>query len=151
MNIELKGLNGLDGIDLLKRQWPGVPIIMVSSDADPRTRQQALARGAIGFVSKEKTAANILTVVRQALDTSLPTDAPQTAEPGPTAEPTRLTPRQLEVLDLLCQVLPNKAIGRKLDLTENTLRWHVQGILALLRVANRSEAAFAARQKGLNG
>ena len=136
-------------IDLIKHQWPDVPIIMVSSDADPQTVQRSLARGACDFVSKEKSADSILGAVRKVLN--LP--EADTGMPGPlpaeVVEGSGLTPRQLEVLELLCQGLTNKAIGRKLELSENTVRWHVQGILSLLKVANRSEAAFAARQRGL--
>lgn len=149
LDIVLKGLNGLDGIDLLKRRWPAVPIIMVSSDATPQTVQQALARGASAFISKEKPAENILDGVRHVLAPTTTQAGLRKMPPPLQAEPPRLTPRQLEVLDLVCQGLPNKAIGRKLNLTENTVRWHVQGILALLGVFNRSEAAFAARLQGL--
>ncbi len=147
LDIFLRGLNGLDGIALLRRKWPQTPIIMLSSDAAPQTVSQALVRGAVAFVSKENTADNILSVVRQVLG-----QTPQ-AEPPPDGVPpgeaARLTPRQLEVLDLLCQGLPNKSIGRRLDLSENTVRWHVQAILAFLQVSTRSEAAFAARRQAL--
>jgi len=61
----------------------------------------------------------------------------------------RLTPRQCEVLDLLCQGLSNKMIGRRLNLSENTVRGHVQATLQALQVSNRSEAAFVARRLGL--
>jgi DNA-binding NarL/FixJ family response regulator len=151
LDILLRGLNGIDGIELLKRKWPQTPIVMVSSDAAPETVKLALARGATAFVSKEKSAENILSVVQKLLAPQTPVDEP-TAEAGDAGpDDARLTPRQLEVLDLLCQGLPNKAIGRKLDLSENTVRWHVQGILAFLKVSNRSEAAFAARGRGLVG
>jgi DNA-binding NarL/FixJ family response regulator len=149
LDIVLKGSSGLDGIEHLQKRWPEVPIIMVSSDAAPQTVQLALARGASAFVSKEKPAEHILEVVRQAL--KLPCNeasSQDVAKPEP-LESSGLTPRQMEVLDLLCQGLPNKAIGRKLELSENTIRWHVQGILAMLQVSNRSEAAFAARKQGL--
>jgi DNA-binding NarL/FixJ family response regulator len=149
LDIVLRGLNGIDGIELLKRKWPQTPIVMVSSDAAPETVKQAMARGAAAFVSKEKSAENILAVVKNLLlPQSLVSEPLSDAEGAATSE-ARLTPRQLEVLDLLCQGLPNKAIGRKLDLSENTVRWHVQGILAFLKVSNRSEAAFAARSTGL--
>jgi len=149
LDIVLRGLNGMDGIDLLKRRWPQTPIVMVSSDAAPLTVKQAMARGASDFVSKEKTAENILAVVQQVLVQKLRGSAQVPVPSSKTADAERLTPRQLEVLDLLCQGLPNKAIGRKLNLTENTVRWHVQSILAVLSVSNRSEAAFAARSQGL--
>lgn len=149
LDIVLRGLNGLDGMELLRQRWPQTPIVMVSSDAAPETVRQALARGAVAFVSKEKTADTIIAVVQQVLHQARPGEF---AQPKPAGAPTGaagLTPRQLQVLDLLCQGLPNKTIGRRLDLSENTVRWHVQAILAFLQVSNRSEAAFAARQQRL--
>jgi DNA-binding NarL/FixJ family response regulator len=169
LDIVLRGLNGIEGIDLIQRAWPQVPIVMVSSDASPHTVRQALARGARAFVSKENSAEDVLGAVRRILapasfsggfvDTRTNTPDPPMPNTGiaplmdPLADPVseHLTPRQRQVLELLCKGLPNKAIGRKLDLSENTVRWHVQGILKFLQVSNRSEAAFAARAKGLIG
>jgi DNA-binding NarL/FixJ family response regulator len=149
LDIMLHGLNGLDGIDVIRRRWAAAPIIVVSSDNDPRSVQLALSRGASTFVSKERTADNLVEVIRQRLTQAA------SGTPGAHRSEARcdddapLTPRQLEVLDLLCQGLTNKAIGRRLDLSENTVRWHVHSILALLNVTNRSEAAFAARRQGI--
>ncbi|RZJ60594.1 MAG: response regulator transcription factor, partial [Acidovorax sp.] len=60
-----------------------------------------------------------------------------------------LTPRQLEVLDLLSQGLSNKMIGRRLSLSEHTVRGHVQATLAALSASSRSEAVFVARRQGI--
>lgn len=61
----------------------------------------------------------------------------------------RLTSRQCQVLSLLCEGLPDKLIARKLDLSHHTVRGHVQILYGLLRVSNRMQAMFAARQRGL--
>ena len=45
--------------------------------------------------------------------------------------------------------LPNKLIARQLELSENTVRRHVQDILAFFEVGSRAEAVFIARQRGL--
>ena len=149
LDVLLRGLNGIEGIELLKLKWPQTPIVMVSSDASPETVRQATTRGAMAFVSKERPAEAILAVVNRLISQAkVGGDVVSPAHNGSDGE-ARLTPRQLEVLDLLCQGLTNKGIGRKLELTENTVRWHVQGILAFLQVSNRSEAVFAARNKGL--
>jgi DNA-binding NarL/FixJ family response regulator len=69
----------------------------------------------------------------------------------PAEDPTapRLTVRQCQVLNLLCEGLPDKLIARKLDLSHHTVRGHVQILYGLLRVSNRMQAMFAARQRGL--
>jgi len=61
----------------------------------------------------------------------------------------RLTPRQLEVLALLCEGLPNKLICRQLNISAGTVKAHISGILRELGVASRLQAVVAARRRGL--
>jgi DNA-binding NarL/FixJ family response regulator len=145
LDIQLQGLNGLEGIALVKRKWPQAAVVMLSSHTGAEWVRESLARGAAAFVSKADTADNILAVVSPLLRGE---SLPAAAEPAPAGAP-RLTPRQSEVLDLLCQGLSNKAIGKRLNLSENTVRGHVQATFAYLHVSSRSEAAFAARRQGL--
>ncbi len=150
LDIQLQGLNGLECIAVLQRKWPQVPIIMLSSDASANTVRLALQRGATAFVSKADTADTMVAVITRVLGQQ-PTGHLPTSTPDKTPERPRLTPRQCEVLDLLCQGLPNKTIGRRLGLTENTVRGHVQALLGLLQVSSRTEASFAAHRSGLIG
>lgn len=79
------------------------------------------------------------------------TDLPQTHQAGGNKPPQTmsLTPRQSEVLSLLCEGLPDKLIARRLALSHHTVRGHVQILYGLLKVSNRMQALFAARQRGL--
>jgi DNA-binding NarL/FixJ family response regulator len=150
LDIQLHGLNGLEGIALVKRKWPEAAVVILSSDAAPQNVRMALERGAAAFVSKADTADNILAVIEQ-LRRGQEVVSPLQGDANRSADSARqlLTPRQFEVLDLLCQGLPNKVIGRRLNLSENTVRGHVQAVLAALQVSSRSEAGFAARRRGL--
>jgi len=151
LDIQLHGLNGLEGIALVKRKWPDSAVVILSSDAAPQNVRMALERGAAAFVSKADTADNILAVIaqlRRGQEVVSPVQADAQAGSGDGARQL-LTPRQFEVLDLVCQGLPNKVIGRRLNLSENTVRGHVQAVLAALHVSSRSEAGFAARRRGL--
>lgn len=147
VDIQLEGLSGLDGITLLKHRWPGAKVLVVSALQDSRVQRQALERGAQGFISKTETPVRMLEQVSQVLG-GQSADA-LTGVPAPSGNPTRLSPRQTEVLELLGEGLPNKLIGRRLNLSENTVRGHVQAILLALKVSSRSEAAFVARRLGL--
>ncbi len=62
---------------------------------------------------------------------------------------TSLTPRELEVLALLAEGLPNKSIARRLDISEHTVKFHVNAVLAKLDVQSRTEAAVRAARMGL--
>ena len=152
LDINLPGLNGLDGIALLKRKWPLAPVIVLSSQDGPDTVRDALARGAVRFISKADTADRIVALLNRVLRGEYAVPSAQLDENGEAINaPQHLTPRQCEVLDLLCQGMSNKLIARRLTLSENTVRGHVQAILLFLEVSSRSEAVFAARRRGLVG
>jgi len=155
LDIQLHGLNGLEGIALVKRRWPQAAVIMLSSEVSPQKVRMAMERGAAAFVSKADPADRILAVISQ-VRRGLPVGHDAFPAQGLSIEngagddqPALLTPRQSEVLDLMCQGLSNKVIGRRLNLSENTVRGHVQAVLAALQVSSRSEAGFAARQRGI--
>lgn len=152
LDINLPGLNGLDGIALLKRKWPMAPVVVLSSQDNPETVRDALARGAVRFISKADTADRIVALLNRVLRGEYAAPEVQTGENGEALDiPQHLTPRQCEVLDLLCQGMSNKLIARRLSLSENTVRGHVQAVLVFLEVSSRSEAVFAARRRGLVG
>jgi DNA-binding NarL/FixJ family response regulator len=151
LDIQLHGLNGLEGIALVKRKWPEAAVVILSSDVAHHNVRLAMERGALAFVSKAEPADRILAVIdqlRRGLPVASASSGPVPANEGD-ASRQLLTPRQSEVLDLMCQGLSNKVIGRRLNLSENTVRGHVQAVLAALQVSSRSEAGFAARRRGL--
>ena len=139
LDIHLKGLNGLEGIALLRRQWPQIAVLMLSSQDDSEVVNQALLMGAVGFVSKAETPENIVCALKKILPGRLIA----------TTSGSRLTNRQHEVLELLNKGLVNKLIAHQLSLSENTVRRHVQDILRFFDATNRSEAVFTARHRGL--
>lgn len=145
LDINLKGLNGIESIALLKRKWPLARILMVSSQDDQKTVSQALSRGADGFISKTESAENIVASVNQILLGQFSPALPETNTPAQRS----LTPRQLEVLNLMHQGLPNKLMASQLALSGNTVHRHVQAILGYFGASNRAEALFAARSQGL--
>ena len=145
LDIKLNGSNGLDGIARVRQRWPHAGVLMLSSQDTPETVRLARSLGASAFVSKAETAERIVEVIRQVLRGDLARDDASGAGVK------SLTPRQREVLELLHQGLANKLIARRLDLSENTVRRHVQDILEFFQVMNRSEAVFAARKLALVG
>ena len=148
LDIELPGLNGLAGLAILRKRWPGVPVLVLTSHTEIEVRESALLQGVDGFLSKAESAANMLTCIRGLLAGRTETEARATPN-AVNGSSVHLTPRQCEVLDLLCQGMTNKVIGMRLGLSENTVRGHVQGLLATLEVASRAEAVIVARSLGL--
>lgn len=146
LDIKLNGSSGLEGIALIKQRWPAVPILMLSSHDEPETTRLALARGATAFMSKAEAPEKIIDTIAQLLRGELPL-----AEPLVYHNDKHLTPRQREVLALLHAGLTNKVIARKLALSDNTVRRHMQEILKYFKVSTRAEAVLAARQQALVG
>ena len=68
-------------------------------------------------------------------------------EDGPEGE--SLTPREIEVLALLAEGLPNKAIARRLDISDQTVKFHVAAIYGKLGAVNRTDAVRRAVRRGL--
>ena len=147
LDVQLQNVNGLACIAPLRRRWPGARVLVVSSQTDARSVREAQARGADGFVAKTEPAARIVEAIQLTLSGAHP-GAPAPA-PAPASGSRSLTPRQCEVIELMHRGLPNKLIARQLELSENTVRRHVQDILAFFEVGSRAEAVFIARQRGL--
>jgi DNA-binding NarL/FixJ family response regulator len=146
LDIKLPGINGLDGLVLIKRHWPQTKVFMLSSQDDDQTRAQALAQGALAFVSKGTGSDHIVQTIEALLHHG--SAHPPSASAGDVTPP-GLTPRQSEVLGLLHSGKSNKFIARQLDISENTVRRHIQHIFSFLGVNSRTEAAFEARRRGL--
>ena len=146
LDNKLNGLSGIEGIALIRRKWPLVPILMLSSQFEPEIVRLALARGVDGFLSKAESVDTIVQTLQQVMAGGLSGHATVV----PMAQK-YLTPRQSAVLGLLHQGLSSKLIARQLLISENTARRHVQDILEFFAVASRAEAVFAARNQGLVG
>ena len=152
LDIKLPGLNGIEGTALLKARWPHTRIIILSSLEAPEAIDEALGYGAAGYLSKGESAERLLAGIRDIIDgPGAPgkPGAPAATEAESEVASSRLTPRQRETLEMLCQGLSNKLIAKQLALAENTVRRHVQDILEHFQVDSRSEAVFAARRRGL--
>jgi two-component system nitrate/nitrite response regulator NarL len=150
-DIQMPGLNGLDGIKVLKEKFANTPIIMLSASHDTGDMRNALESGAEGFLPKSSSAEMIIKSISLVLNgTQCFPEGKDLSQPkNNNAQPDALTSRQLQALSLLCEGKPNKIIARVLDLSENTVRVHVSAILSLLNVSSRSEAMLVAQKQKL--
>ncbi len=151
LDIQLQGVNGLQGMGMVKRQWPEVPVVMLSSVNDADTIRLCMERGAVAFVSKADTDKKIIRIIEQLFLTPMPDEGvpPPARDELRTMVTPQLTPRQCEVLDLLCEGLSNRAIAERMQVSEYTVRGHVQHLLNVLGVNSRAAALFKARKLGL--
>jgi len=154
VDLNMPGMNGLDGLRRLREQFPSLAIVVASGQDDPATIRGALATGVNGFVPKSDPPALLLQALRtvRAGGIYIPSRTLgdfQNGLPPPGLGSSGLTPRQLDVLRLLLKGEPNKLIARELNLTEGTVKIHIAAILRNLQVRNRTEAVVRARELGL--
>jgi DNA-binding NarL/FixJ family response regulator len=154
LDLNMPGMNGMTGIQHFVQRFPRLPLIILSSSENPAEVRRALALGAVGYVPKSASPQTLISALRLVLagDIYLPPlllDAPPLPGRRPADESGGLTDRQVEVLVALCNGLSNKEIGRKLDLSEKTVKAHITAIFRALNVVNRTQAANAARVRGL--
>lgn len=148
LDYHLPDMNGLQALDVFSRQHPELPIIVLSGSVNPRIMQQVMDKGAAAFLTKSGKSAELLTATRLVLDGGIYVSsaaAPQI--PAMPAAPL-LTPRQEDVLRLLLDGYSNKEIGRRLNLSDETVKNHVTAILRGFGVQSRTQAVLAANRYG---
>jgi NarL family two-component system response regulator LiaR len=131
-------------------------MILTSFDEDEKIFA-AVKAGAMGYLLKDSSPGELLDGIRDvhqglpsmhpAIAQKLMSELQREPELPPTEDP--LTERELEVLKLVAQGLPNQEIAESLVLSERTVRTHVSNILSKLHLANRTQAALYALKEGL--
>jgi DNA-binding NarL/FixJ family response regulator len=169
----------LETLHRLRQAYPKTRIVAVSATFDRKSILQSLDSGLCGFIAKSQPDDEIFSAIKDVLSGRIyvplmlsQVDAPAlcaetmldhhtagaSIAPGMPLEGAReaaktqkLTPRQREVLHLLAKGMSNKEIARVLKITEGTTKIHTSGLLRVLGVRNRTEAAAAARDYLLQG
>ena len=156
LDLALPGTRGLELLGAMRRDFPRLPIAVLSATHDRATVDAALAAGARGYIAKTASGRDLVLAVERLLDgrTCPRPDlarAPVPTGPGIATAPDALglTRRQTDVLALLAQGKPNKLICRELSIEEGTVKAHIATIFRVLDVTNRTEAASVARDMGL--
>jgi DNA-binding NarL/FixJ family response regulator len=145
LDLALQGMSGLDGLRPLQKRYPGVPVVVVTGSGEHNAMCEARAKGARGYLIKTTTADAMTQALRQVLQGQ--THFPQDLVAPPVQA--HMTPRQRDVLDLLCQGKANKEIAAILEMSDHTVRAHLKMVFLSLGVHTRTEAVLAARKQGI--
>jgi DNA-binding NarL/FixJ family response regulator len=166
LDLVLPGQSGFHVLELMREKRTAAAIVVLSASRDLDDIQRALKMGAVGYIPKNYSAGVTLGALRVVLAGGIyvPPDllegqhglfgaAQRTAPPA--AAPLRpaelgLSERQAQVLTLLVRGLTNKAIAQELKLAEQTVKAHMSAALRALNVSNRTQAAIAVAQLGLD-
>jgi DNA-binding NarL/FixJ family response regulator len=160
LDLVLPDCTGIHGLIRLRPHMGSTPVLVISALDDRDTVLAALEAGAAGYVCKTSTPQVIDAALRAVLagGTYIPPqavgwtrDCAVKSRSAPEAELTcDLTVRQFEVLRMVAAGLANRDIGRQLNISESTVKQHLESVYLKFGVSSRTQAINAAERRGIN-
>ncbi len=153
MDLSMPGVGGIEATRRIAAEAPGVQVVVLTSFMDRERIVDALSAGAVGYLLKDAEPEELIRGIHTAARGESPLD-PRAARTmlgaHRTADPLdALTDREREVLALVAEGLPNKQIGRRLEISEKTVKAHLTSIFRAIGVNDRMQAGLWARRHGL--
>lgn len=159
MDLKMPKLNGVQATKIIRKRFPTVQILVLTTyDADEWVFD-AIRAGAHGYLLKDTPPQQLITAIRNtvegkaAIDPSVAGKILNTFAKQPTPAPTKLveelSDREIEVLQLMAEGLTNAQIGSRIHLSEGTIRNYISTILGKLDAKDRTQAVVTAIRHGL--
>jgi DNA-binding NarL/FixJ family response regulator len=157
VDIGLPGMNGIDGIRLLKQRHPGLRLMMLTVFEEDDFIFDALCAGACGYLLKKTAPTRLIESVREVMDGGAPM-SPEVASKvirlfreirPPDRADYQLTPHELRVLRMLVDGHHYKTAAAELGVSVPTVAFHVRNIYEKLQVHSKSEAVAKALRSRL--
>lgn len=155
LDLAMPGIDGFAGLDILRKAFPALPVVVVSAFDDAPTVTRVMNLGASGFIPKAYSGEALLSAVREVLEGNiflpgesngarLDSVAPIPPSKG-SIQPMEigLTDRQSQVLALMVRGLSNRDIAEQLELSEGTVKIHATAVFKTLGVNSRTQAMVA--------
>ena len=160
LDLHMPGNHGLAGLAAIRAQHPGVAVVVVSANDDPRVVRRALDHGAAGYLPKSSGLDELRDAIRAvlaceqwlppALHAAVSRTQPSSRDTELAARLASLSPQQFRVLALVAEGLLNKQIADRLDVQERTVKAHLSAIFERLGVRNRTQAGVILRELELS-
>ncbi len=157
LDLNMPGMNGLDTLVQLRTIDLSGRIVVFSVSNHEDDVVNALKRGADGYLLKDMEPEELLKSLHQAAAgqmvlsetlTNVLVASLRENRPAEERDIEQLTRRERDILKLITQGMTNKAIARKLSITESTVKVHVKHLLKKMKLKSRVEAAVWALQSG---
>ena len=156
-DIGLPGMNGIEGVRLLKERYPSLTLLMLTVYEDDERIFDALCAGACGYLVKKTPPARLLESIREATDGGAPM-SPEIARRvvslfreirPPVRADYHLTPHELRLLKMLVEGHNYKTAAAELGVSVNTVCFHIKQIYEKMQVHSKSEAVAKALRNRL--
>ena len=149
MDVRMPGLSGIQAMTLIRGRQPQARFVALSTYSGDEEVRQALNAGASAYLTKDVLDTDLISTIRlvHAGRAYLPPAVAATLAAHASAP--ELTARELEVLKLIVGGRTNRQIAHELTIAEYTVKNHVKNILSKLDVADRTQAATSALQRGI--
>ena len=142
-------IDGLTCAERIRKTYPEVRVVVISGFTDEASVRMAFRRGAHAFISKGVDPRDLGPAVRQCVSGTVFHAPFDDASSGIDGLVDGLTEREMTVLKAVAAGLSNQAVGKRLWVTEHTVKFHLTNIYRKLNVSNRTEAARWAQMHGL--
>lgn len=162
-DMNLPGMDGMAFLRSLAERQSLVPVVMMSAEEDTFLIRDAMKLGALGFIPKQFSTAQIVDALNEFLDQGVfvPEGLARQLQALPEARPAsdrdsllarfQLTERQLQVLELMQEGYSNREIAQVLHVSENTVKTHLKVLFQAIGVGSRLECVREAQRQGLLG
>ncbi len=149
LDLHMPGVSGLDLQDRLRGRVPRRPIIFLTGDADVPSTVQAMKAGAAEFLEKSASSSLLLAAIERALLDDEEHRAGNDRIQAMRGLVARLTPREIDVFNLVAQGKRNKEIAFALGTSERTVKAHRRSLMDKLEVRSLAEVVSIAERLGL--
>ena len=151
MDLQLPEMSGIDAIIAIRAESPAAKIVVLTTYGGDALAQRALRAGAMAYVLKGMVRKDLLDTIR-AVHAGQKRIQPEIASGlANHMSDELLTPREVEVLELIAAGHSNKLIANHLSLAEETVKGHVKNILAKLHATDRTHAVTQGLKRGIIG
>lgn len=153
LDVRMPEMDGIEAAKIIRRRWPDVKLVMLTTFDDQEYVMDALKIGVNGYMLKTGDTDSLIRSIRSALAGGLPLESRVAAKVVPALldrrEPARppdpsLTPRERAILACIGEGLSNKEIAERLALSVGTVKNHISQILGKLELRDRTQLAIYA-------
>jgi DNA-binding NarL/FixJ family response regulator len=149
MDLRLKSSNGIEAVREIRREHPEARIVVLTMYRGDEDIHRALSAGAVTYLLKDALSDDLIRTIREVHAGGHPIGPDVKARLEERAAHRPLTPREIEVLQLVSQGKRNKEIAALLGLSEDTVPVHLKNVFAKLEVKDRTAAVHVGLRRGI--